>query len=247
MTEPWSEPSIGESLRFGWARLRERPSQCLWVGAITFTYNGVQRGLDKLFDALLESFPDASACLDGAAVVSSLAIMLAAFALDFNIARASLGLARSGSHSVPLAWPSSGWVTYGIAKLMLISGVVLGLPLGIVPGLVVIARYPFAGLLVADRRVGAREALGTSARLTQGVRWTVLGFCLACVALNVLGLACLIAGVIVTRAITIVAFAHFYDVLRERERRLAAGEAEPLAAEVVLDTALGPVSVGADP
>lgn len=238
---------MGESLRFGWARLRERPSQCLWLGAITFTYNGVQRALDKLFDALLDSFPDASAWLDGAAVLSSLAILLAAFALDFNIARASLGLSRSGSHSVPLAWPSSGWLTYGVAKLLLIFGAVLGLPLGIVPGLVVIARYPFAGLLIADRHLGAREALAASARLTQGARWTVLGFCLACVALNVLGLACFIAGVIVTRAITIVAFAHFYDRLRERERRIAAGETEPLAAEVVLDTALGPVSVGAEP
>lgn len=242
------EVSIGAALRFGWRRLVERPGQCLWLGTAGAVVGGAQRGLDDLLTALAEQFPVAGGWIDGVAVVTSLLVAGLGFMVDLNVVRASLALTRTGSSDVRLFSVPEGWLTYSVAKLAMMLAVVLGALLLFVPGLMALARYPFAGLLIVDRGLGARAALAEGARLGRGARWTVLGFCLAAVVLNVVGFACLIVGVFATRAVTVVAFAHFYDQLRERERRLSGGAVVgPPVAELVVPTAMGPVAVDVAP
>ncbi|HTR18586.1 MAG TPA: hypothetical protein VMH91_01235 [Candidatus Paceibacterota bacterium] len=89
-------------------------------------------------------------------------------------------------------------------------------PLSIVfVGLVAIALV-FVRYLVIARGLGPVEALEESARITKSHRWGILWFLVLCLLLNVLGLVCLIVGLLVTIPVTSLALVHAYRTLEQK-------------------------------
>jgi uncharacterized membrane protein len=120
------------------------------------------------------------------------------------ILRRALGAFEAVSRS-----PRSGFLDHRAAlsflvlKMLLLPVIIIGTVLLVVPGLYCMARFVWAFFFVAQRRVGPREALGLSSRITRGRRGHLMLLCLALLVFNIPGAALLGLGLIVTLPLSI--------------------------------------------
>lgn len=115
-----------------------------------------------------------------------------------------------------LAPPSSVVVRYLVVGAAFGLMVFAGLLLVVVPGIFLALTFGYAPLLVVDRGLGFGEAFRASARLTAGVKWRLLGLTLALAGVVVLGVLCLIVGVIVAFPVVQLATVFVYRRLLAR-------------------------------
>jgi uncharacterized membrane protein len=112
-------------------------------------------------------------------------------------------------------WHPQRYWEYLAASLLSGLVIVVGLILLIVPGIIAALMLVFTKYIVVARGMGPIEAMKESARITKGHRWQVLGF-LALVALtNLLGLVCLVVGLLVSIPVTMFATVHAYRTLEQ--------------------------------
>lgn len=78
----------------------------------------------------------------------------------------------------------------------------------------VLLRFAMVRFAIIDG-AGVLESLRLSTRLMQGNKWQLLGFVVVAVALNIVGALCLLVGLLVTIPITVLAYAHIYQKLKE--------------------------------
>jgi|GEM_PF-1785600 len=112
-----------------------------------------------------------------------------------------------------------------------------GLIAFVIPGLYFAVKYSFYGFLIADKRVGAFDALKMSGQLTEGVRWLLIGFTSASIGIIILGAVALGVGLLVALPVVSLAFVAVYRSLYDQTFDLAAATpaavvATPLAASV---------------
>ncbi len=85
-----------------------------------------------------------------------------------------------------------------------------GLVLLVVPGIYVAVRYALFGHILATRPASALEALRGAAALSHGRWWTVCGFVLMALLLNLAGAALLGVGLVITFPVTLLATSSLY-------------------------------------
>ena len=111
-------------------------------------------------------------------------------------------------------------VIYGIA-------VVIGLILLVIPGIYLMIKYMFSLIILIDEEnISPTEALSKSSDITLGVKWTLLGFILLLIVINLIGAMLLLVGLLVTMPLSTFATVYVY-------RRLA----HETAGEVVVQEA----------
>lgn len=94
--------------------------------------------------------------------------------------------------------------------------VAVGFVLLIVPGVVVALTFMFTTFIVIDRALGPIEAMKESRRITHGHKWTLLGFSLMLVLINLLGILALVVGLLVTIPVSSLALVYAYRQLGGR-------------------------------
>lgn len=108
------------------------------------------------------------------------------------------------------------WV---IANFLFGVMVIIGLIFFIVPGCYLWARYGFFPFFILERNSGPLEALNQASEATEGIRWPVFLFFLACAGLNVLGLLFFGIGLLITVPITLLALAMVYrQITHQRDK-----------------------------
>ena len=113
-------------------------------------------------------------------------------------------------------------ITYIYASFIFYLIVLGGTLLLIIPGIVWAIKYSFYPFVILDKHSGAFEAIKASGELTDGVKWQLLGFFLLSLLLTLLGLICLLAGVLVVFPFIILAQALIYRKLdRQTYSRLS--------------------------
>ncbi|KND51243.1 MAG: hypothetical protein ABA06_02945 [Parcubacteria bacterium C7867-001] len=108
--------------------------------------------------------------------------------------------------------PKPFWKYLGVNVLAVII-VLIGFILLIIPGIIASLAIMFAQYLVVDKGLNPIAAVKESARLTKGKRWKLLGFLLAIVGVNLLGLIALGIGMFVSVPVSIFAVVHMYRSL----------------------------------
>lgn len=93
----------------------------------------------------------------------------------------------------------------------------VGLLLFIVPGIIWSLKFSQFKYLVVDKQMGPIEALKESSKLTQGVKWELLGFLIVSSLVNFLGLMFFLVGLLITAPVTMLAYAHIYQQLLDQE------------------------------
>lgn len=94
--------------------------------------------------------------------------------------------------------------------------ILVGLVLLIVPGIIWAIKYQFFGYIVVDQKLGPLAALKASGRLTDGVKWELLGFNIVAVLINAAGALLLIVGLVATVPTTLIATVYLYRTLQQQ-------------------------------
>ncbi len=91
--------------------------------------------------------------------------------------------------------------------------VIAGLILFIIPGVIFAIKFQFSEYLIVDKKMDAIESLQASWEMTKGVKWNLFLFGLLLGLINLLGLLCLIVGLIITVPLSMLATAYVYRKL----------------------------------
>ncbi len=109
----------------------------------------------------------------------------------------------------------------------------VGFVLLIVPGIYWALKFQFFGYFVVEQGRDPVESMRMSSRITQTVKWKLLGFGVVLAIINVVGAICLFVGLFVTIPVTLLAYASVYRrLLRQTESAQlmpAASEAAPVS------------------
>ena len=104
-------------------------------------------------------------------------------------------------------------ISWVIANFIFVIAVTIGFILFIVPGCYIFARYGLFPFFILDKKNSAIEALKHAREASEGVRWHLFLFYLACLGLNILGLLFFGIGILFTGPLTLIAWASVYRKL----------------------------------
>ena len=204
--------SIGDNVRFGWGTFKKRSwffigALLLYIVAVSIV-SAVLGELGKIGPAI--AFVSAL----GSWIVQTLASMgLIAFLLK----------AHDNPESVSFMdfWHPQTLLNYLGASILVGILVFVGFVLLIVPGVIAMLMLIFTLYLVIDRNMGPIVAMKESARITKGYRMKLLGLVLTMVGLNIVGLLCLVVGLLVSMPVSMLALVHAYRTLEHHANEMA--------------------------
>jgi uncharacterized membrane protein len=203
--------STGSALRFGWETFKKRP--WFFVGSTVVIL--LASGLIDAFSSALDAAVGGSAeqpSIIGTVVNLGLGTLLGMGATAFYLA------AHDNPDTVDLSalWhPQPFWKYLG-ASILYALALIVGLILLIVPGIIFALMFMFTTFIVIDRELGPVEAMKESNRITYGHKWSLLGFTLVLVLINLLGVIALVVGLLVSIPVSSLAVTHAYRVLSGR-------------------------------
>jgi hypothetical protein len=220
--------SPSSALRFGWETFKKRP--WLFVGAFVLIAiaQAVVEGLSRAIDAPLGGSESAYSFLGG--------LLSLALSTLISMGITAFGLAaHDNPESVEFSalWhPHPFWKYLGltilfalifvaivllglalVAVLGLETGIAIGIPLLLILGVIVSLTFFFSTFLVIDRELGPIQALQESHRITRGYKWDLFLLSLLLMLINLAGLLALVAGILVSAPVSLLALTHAYRVL----------------------------------
>lgn len=127
------------------------------------------------------------ACSTAFSVLMYLLGTLVAMLLKLGFIKIQLDLYDKGTASLlTLISQTHILLTGWVIDMLLILLISLGLGLFIVPGIYLYCRFFFIDYVLVDEACGIAEAFEKSSRLTEGARWTILGFALLSWCINLI-------------------------------------------------------------
>lgn len=197
--------SAGSCIRFGWETFKKRPA--FLIGAVLIVF---------VLSSLVSSLNGFAANDSLSHVLLTVVILLISFLIDIGCRNFSLK-AHDNVQTVSLSdlWHPELYLSYVIAVLLTGICVIIGLILVIIPGIIIGLMLAFVKLIVVDQKLGPIDAMRESARLTKGYRWELFALILLLLLLNILGVVCLLIGLLVTVPITMLSMVHAYRTLHK--------------------------------
>jgi uncharacterized membrane protein len=201
--------SIGESLHFGWSKTKVHSRLLFQVVITLFAIEVASAIVGRVLAHTLVGF------------VAQVALFIVMFYVGVGLIVIALKIARGEPAAYGDLLPSTSLVLrYFLAGLLVGMLIALGLVLLIIPGVYLLVRYSMVRFAIIDG-ASVTDSLRTSAELTQGARWHLLGFLLVVIALNIAGAILLLVPLLVTVPVTMIAYAHVYQQLLGRRRSTA--------------------------
>jgi uncharacterized membrane protein len=200
--------STESALRFGWETFKKRPWFFVGSTVVILLASGLINAVTSAIDTALSGSAEEPSIVGGLLSLG-LGTLLSMGATAFYLA------AQDNPDTVDLSalWhPQPFWKFLGASILFAIV-IAIGLVLLIVPGIIFALMFMFTTFVVIDRELGPIEAMKESHRITYGHKWSLLGFTLLLVLINLLGAIALLVGLLVTIPVSSLAVAHAYRVL----------------------------------
>lgn len=107
-------------------------------------------------------------------------------------------------------------INYVLGTLLMGLIVIGGFILLIVPGIYFMIKYYFVPFLLVDKKLSPMEALKMSAKMTDGIKWEMVGFFYTSIILAYLGVFALILGVFVSAPVAGMSYVYLYEKALER-------------------------------
>lgn len=196
--------SIQEVLKFGWETFKKDP--WFYVG-VTFVL--------MAFSLLVNALTTGPGGVHG---ILGFIISFAASTI-VSIAYARLALsAEAGEHVTwQELWAPEHFLNMVGASLVQAVIIFVGIILLVIPGIVAALILMFTQLSVVDKGLNPIEALKNSYYLTKGHLLELFVFVLVIMVLNIIGLLALVIGLLVTLPVSLIAVAHVYRILANKE------------------------------
>lgn len=210
--------SIGDAIKLGWEKTWAHFLFILGVTAISFIVSVITGRVQEI---LGEGAPLIGSIMFVIGFVISSILTIGYYKIFLNLYDGKHADFKDLYKHYKLFW------NYLVTSIIYGLAVIIGLVLLIVPGIYLAIKYMFALLIVIDEETTTpTEALAKSADITLGVKWSLLGFIILIILINLLGVLLLGVGLLV--AIPLSTFATIYIY-----RRLA----HETAGEVVVSEA----------
>lgn len=217
-----------EAFKFGWTSFKTH-WQFMLVAMVLLSL------VSSLSDFLVNNhFKE----IEPTASILSLLFSLVLMFFYFNIVRAMLRMVDGGRPVLEdlFLYDRSFWLYFfGLCLYTIVT--VVGTVLFILPGIYFSLRYGQYLYIIADRQLGPIDAFRESARLTNGVKWQLLGLGFLSYLLIVVGLLVVVIGVVVAIPVAALASAYVYRTLSQQTN-------EPVPVTVAPTLATIPPSVG---
>lgn len=209
-------------IRFGWETFKKRPWFFIGIQALIL--------IASSFASELSGHADKA---QGSGLVLGLSGVFVGIVIQMLVKMGSVSFALkahedAGAAQVNDLWAPETFWTFLLASILVGLIIVGGIILLIVPGIIWALRYMFVPYLVVDRKLGVRDAMKESARITMGHKWQLLGLMCLVVLVNILGLIALIVGLLVSIPVTMFALAHAYRTLEHAASEVAPAPAAAL-------------------
>ena len=196
--------SLRECFVVGWTRFKERPWFFVGLSVLLWVVAGIT---GYLTDVVYADIEPTRSILDLLLSVIYYWIMFGFIALTL---RAVDGVSVDWDQFFSI---DRRFVSYLIGLLLYGVMVLVGLLAFVVPGVYLAIRYGFFWYGIIDGNKGVMESFQESARITDGAKWQLVLFGMACMGVIFLGVLCLGIGVLVAVPVTMLASAHLYRVL----------------------------------
>lgn len=217
-TEPFS---ISGALDFGWNKAKDNflflvgivLSAFLIPAVPTFTVNHLLGDAGWLFLSLMSSL---------AALVQGVLTTI----IQLGLINVSLKICDDQSCKYRDLFTCYGlFFNYLLAAILYSLMVGLGTLLLIVPGIILAIKFQFFGYFIVDKNAGPIESLKQSWEITTGVKWKLFLFGLVIFAINLVGILCLVVGVVLTISISLMATVYVFRALQKRPQTQVVEEA----------------------
>ncbi len=196
--------SIEESLRFGWQKTKENSLVLFEVVLTLFAL--------EVVSAIIKS------SLHGTALgaLASLVVGVVGIVLGTGLLLITLKVARGEPVEYKQIVPPVEvvWSVF-LASLLLGVLVFAGLILLIIPGIYFALRFSMVRYAVLDG-AGVMESFEKSTKMTDGLKWQLLGFFAVVIVINIIGAILLMVGLLVTIPVTMIAMGQVYLKLKAR-------------------------------
>ena len=182
-------PNVTSSYGNGWRKMKKYFFELFLIGIIGLII-GIPSGMGKSGG-------------DKAAVVSVLGIVAFFYGIlfgaptDYGVSFAYLKAARNDKPEVRDMFEAfRNYWNAVLANLLVGAIVFFGFFLLVIPGIIFACKLAFTPYLVVDRRMAVIEAVKESWRMTNGHAWTVFLIGLLAIPISIVGLICLVVGII---------------------------------------------------
>lgn len=150
-------------------------------------------------------------------IIWMLAYMILQFIVSMGLIKAYIEIVRGKKVSMDtFASVAPKILKYIAAQLLMIAIILGGFLLFIIPGIIFSIKFMFTPYLMVDKDMGPIEALKASAKMTDGVKWDLVGFIAATAILMYSGVLALLVGIIVTIPVGTLAYVVLYERLLKR-------------------------------
>jgi len=156
----------------------------------------------------LSAIPYAGGCL----------MLIVGSTLYVGINRAVLGMLAGRPPTIEMLFSGFDRFAQALAASLVASILIgFGILLLIVPGVILALMWMFTNLVIAETNQDFWTAMQTSADLTKGYRWHLLGLALAMIPVALLGLLVCCIGIVIAEAVCFTALALAYRFLQARQ------------------------------
>jgi len=200
--------SIGEALRFGWKTLKENVG--LFILLFILTVILVSLPALIVFTTGWDRF-------QGAHIAVGIINHLIGIAILLGYTNVSLRLAKGEKATIGDFFSRLNvYIPFFFGYWLFSIVTFIGLILFVFPAFIWGLRYLFYSFFIVEKGIGPVEAFVESRKITNGMKWDLLGYAFVGVILNLIGILCLIVGIFVTYPIVFVGYAYIYWKLRMR-------------------------------
>jgi uncharacterized membrane protein len=146
-------------------------------------------------------------------LVFSLIKIIIGLSISIGFIRIALDFVDGKKPKVFDVFQTKSIVNYFVVSMVTSIATLIGLILFIIPGIIIAIKLQLATYLVVDKNMGISDSLNKSWEMTKGVKLNLFLFGFLLALINLLGVLCLVVGLIVTVPLTMVATAYVYRKL----------------------------------
>lgn len=199
--------SIKEMFQEGWRLTKENIVFLICFQIILFV-------LTALFSGAQEGFPTAQEDFKWSWMPWHLLGWIVIIVIKVGLYNSTLLITKGikpGFEQLYSNWPR--FISWVVSSFLVALMITVGLILFIVPGLYLWGKYGLFPFFILDKGYGPIEALKAAGKASEGIRWKLLLFFLACVGLDLLGALFFLIGLFITVPVTLLAMASVYRKL----------------------------------
>lgn len=213
----FADVTFGNVVSAGWRLFKK--DWLLWVG-ITLLGNGLSVVLE---------IDEVTAALGDMSIVVSLFVLVVSLIVSVGSVHLSIKTARGENIFFSDLFEKVYRIFHFILAHLVVGLIVLfGFLFFLIPGIYFSLKYFFVTMLIVDKKIGIFEAMKMSSAMTNGQKIWLIWYQLGIFGLNILGFLALGVGLIVTFAMTIIAYGVLYLAFLEKvENSEQVGQVEP--------------------